>query len=92
MFFLTLLLALAMSLLVATMRDQWRQKAAAEAIERAGGHVYAERTWLGALLRDDSLVSVKNVGFSGTSVADATLVHLDGLKHLRGLVLQREGD
>ena len=40
------------------MQNQRKQKAAAEAIEKAGGKVKSEPTWLGKLLRDDSLVTV----------------------------------
>jgi hypothetical protein len=70
------------------MRDQRKQKAAAEAIKSAGGHVFSERTWLGRLLRDDSLVRVTNVGFSGDSVTDGGLAHLRGLSRLRALVIK----
>ena len=58
LFLLTLLVAIGMSWLTVTMQNQRKQKAAAEAIEKAGGTVGTEPTWLGKLLRDDSLVRV----------------------------------
>ena len=48
-----------------TIQNQRRQKAAAEAITNAGGTVKSEPTWLGRLLRDDSLVRVTDVNLSG---------------------------
>ena len=66
LFLLTLLVAIGMSWLAVTMRNQRKQKAAAEAIEKAGGTVKSEPTWLGKLLRDDSLVSVTAVVLSGS--------------------------
>ena len=48
-----------------TMQNQRKQKAAAEAIEKAGGTVQSEPTWLGKLLRDDSLVRVTCVTLYG---------------------------
>ena len=66
LFMLTLLVAIGMSWLTVTMQNQRKQKAAAEAIEKAGGRVKSEPTWLGKLLRDDSLVRVTYVSLSGT--------------------------
>ena len=43
--------AIACSWLAVTIRSQRRQGAAVEAIEKAGGHVQCETTWLGKLLR-----------------------------------------
>ena len=58
MFLLTLLVAVVMSWLTVTIQDQRKQKAAADAIEQLGGKVGTEPTWLGKLLRDESLVRV----------------------------------
>ena len=46
-----------------------------------------EPTWLGKLLRDDSLVKVTDVQLSGESATDAALVHLQELTQLQGLLL-----
>ncbi len=69
------------------MQNQRKQKAAAEAIEKAGGTFGSERTWLGRLLRDDSLVRVARVDFNGESATDAVLVDLQGLRQLQFLYL-----
>jgi hypothetical protein len=87
LFLLTLLVALGMSWLTVTMRSQRQQKAAAEAIEKAGGTVNYETTWLGKLLRDDSLVKVTAVGLPRGSATDPALVHLQGLSQLQLLEL-----
>ena len=87
LFLLTLLVAIGMSYVAVTMQNQRKQKAAAEAIEKAGGTVWYEPTWLGKLLRDDSLVKVTVVEFSGESTTDAVLVHLQGLSQLKTLDL-----
>jgi hypothetical protein len=68
-----------------TVRDERRQKTAAEAIEHAGGRAFSRPTWLGRLLRDPSLVSVYTVDLSGGSVTDATLAHLQALSQLTAL-------
>lgn len=87
LFLLTLLVATGMSWLTVTIQNQWKQKAAAEAIVKAGGTVESETTWLGKLLRDDSLVSVTEVSFYhyGGTATDAVLVHLERLNHLQSL-------
>ena len=87
LFVLTLLVAIGMSWLTVTMRNQRKQKAAAEEIKTAGGTVGLSPTWLGKLLRDDSLVSVVYVNLSEESTTDAELVHLEGLSqlHVMGL-------
>ena len=87
LFLLTLVVAIGMSWLTVTMRNQRQQKAAAEAIEKAGGVVTAEPTWLGKTLRDDSLVSVTKVGLSGESISETVLVHLERLRQLQRLFL-----
>ena len=84
---LTLLVVIACSWLTVTIRNQRKQKAAAEAIEKAGGWVKSERTWLGKLLRDDSWMQVNAVGLDNTGITDAGLVHLQGLKQLQSLGL-----
>ena len=87
LFILTLLVAVGMSWLMTTIQGQRRQKAAADAIRKAGGWVKSEPTWLGRLLRDDSLVWVTSVWLSGKSTTDAGLVNLQGLSQLRWLDL-----
>ncbi len=89
LFILTLLVAIGMSWLTVTMRDQRRQKVAAEAIRKAGGWVRAETTWLGKLLGDDSLVKVTDVRFDAyrTTDVDTQLQNLRGLSELRELGL-----
>jgi hypothetical protein len=87
LFLLTLLVAIGKSWLTVTMRNQRKEKAAAEAIEKAGGAVKTEPTWLGEVLRDGSLVRVTDVSFSGEPITDAILVPLEGLTQLRVLEL-----
>jgi hypothetical protein len=88
LFVLTTLVAVACSWLTVTMQNERKQKAAAEAIEEAGGTVVSEPTWLAKLLRDDSLVSVTGVDLFGQSTTDTVLVHLQGLGELQWLSLQ----
>ena len=88
LFLLTLVVAIGMSWLTVTMQNQRREKAAAEAIEKAGGGVKCEPTWLGKLLRDESLVNVVEVQLIGTADTDARLIHLEGLSQLRVLNLK----
>ena len=85
LFLLTLLVAIGMSWLAVEMQDERKQKVAADAIVKAGGKVTSEQTWLGKLLRDDSLVRVTSV----ESTPDAGPVHLEGLDHLQTLWLQK---
>ena len=96
LFLLTLLVAIGMSWLTVTMQSQRKQKAAAEAIEAAGGTVEYEQTWVGKLLRDDSLVRVTVVkpryeDDPFTSPAelptDVVLEHLQELSQLQELHL-----
>jgi hypothetical protein len=87
LFILTFLAAIACSWLAVTMQNQRKQKAAAEAIEKMGGRVSYELTWLGRLLRDDSLVAVTCVLLDHTRVTDAALVHLQGLRQLQVLAI-----
>ena len=87
LFLLTLLVAIGMSWLTVTMRNQRKQKAAAEAIEKAGGaEKLWEPTWLGRLLRDDSLVRVTDVGVYARPTTDRILVHLRELTQLKVLL------
>ena len=65
-------------------RNQWR---AAKAITAAGGFAWAERTSLGRLLGDDSLVEVYNVVFRGKPITDGDLVPLRELRQLANLDL-----
>lgn len=87
LFLLTLLVAIGMSYVAVEMRNQRKEKAIAEEIKKAGGIVKVEPTWLGKLLRDDSLVSVTEVWLAGLSVTDDVLVHLQGLRQLEWLHL-----
>jgi len=88
LFILTLLVAIGMSYVTVTMRDCRKQKAAAEAIERTGGWVESEPTWLGRLLRDDSLLRVTKITrFSWERGTDDVWVHLQGLSQLQELSL-----
>jgi hypothetical protein len=88
LFILTTLVAIGMSWLTVTMQRQRREFAAAEAIKKMGGIALSgEPTWLGKLLRDDSLVSVTYVDLQEKTVTDAWLVHLHGLDRLRWLTL-----
>ena len=90
LFVLTLVVAVACSWLTVTMRDQRKQKAAAEAIEKAGGEVQLEPTWLGRILRDDSLVNATWVDLDGRyCIVDcqSALVHLEGLRQAKSLFL-----
>jgi hypothetical protein len=91
LFVLTTLVAIGMSCLTVTMQTmqgQRRQHEAAAAIEKIGGQVTSEPTWLGKLLRDDSLVRVTSVALLPHSVTDAGLVHLQGLSQLHKLELE----
>jgi hypothetical protein len=85
---LAILVATGMSWLAVTMRSQRSEQAAAEAIQKAGGRALFESTWLGQLLRDDSLVNVKYVGIPAGVAPDPVLARLKGLNHLRGLVIE----
>jgi hypothetical protein len=64
LFVLTLLVAIGMSWLATTMREQRREYAAAKAVEKMWGWAWYKPTWLGRLLRDESLVTVTAVGIS----------------------------
>ncbi|MFZ1933349.1 MAG: hypothetical protein WAU84_06360, partial [Thermoguttaceae bacterium] len=81
LFVLTLLVAIGMSWLAVTIQNQRKQKAAAEAIRKTGGTVTCKPTWLGKLLRDDSLVIVTIVQ-RWPSANDARLADLEGLSQL----------
>lgn len=87
LFVLTLLVAIGMSYVAVEMQHQRKQKAAADAIVKAGGRVDAESTWLGRLLRDDSLVSVTDAGFVYplNNVTDTELAPIQDLHELYSL-------
>jgi hypothetical protein len=87
LFLLTLLVAIGMSYIAVTVQDQRRQHEAVKAIRKIGGWANSEPTWLGRLLRDDSLVNVAEARLSGTAVTDAELESLRGLSQLRRLDL-----
>jgi hypothetical protein len=82
---LTVGVAIACSWVAVEMRNERRQWAAAKAIKKLGGTVESEPTWLGKLLRDDSLVRVVEVHFMGAT--DSVLVHLQELSELQELDL-----
>jgi hypothetical protein len=87
LFVLTLLVAIGMSYVAVTIQEQRRHHDAAVAIEKAGAKVFSERTWLGELLRDDSLVGVRSVGFPEKSLRRAALLQLGRLTQLLYLSL-----
>ena len=87
LFLLTLVVAIGMSWLAVTMRNQRQQTRVARAIERAGGSVASERTWLGKLLGDDSLANVTHVYNCGKPISDADLANFQGLSQLQWLNL-----
>jgi hypothetical protein len=91
LFILTTLVAIACSWLAVEMQNERRQWAAAKAIEKIGGKVQSEPTWLGKLLRDDSLVWVTYVDLAGEETTNDVLVHLQGLKRLQDLWLDHSG-
>jgi internalin A len=78
-----------MSWLTVTIQNQRKQKAAAEAIWKLGGLAAVEPTGLGRLLSDNSLVRVTWVCLSGMSITENVLVHLQGLRHLERLYLDK---
>ncbi len=78
--------AIACSWLAVTIQNQRKQKAAAEAIETAGGWAGYEQTWLGELLRDNSLVAVSEVTLVGKP--ETLLENLQGLNQLQKLELR----
>jgi hypothetical protein len=88
LFVLTTLVAVGMSWLTVTMQNQRKQKAAAEAIEKAGGWPTYETTWLGKLLRDDSLVTVTRASL-GESTTDEWLANLQSMNDLQELMVQK---
>jgi Leucine-rich repeat (LRR) protein len=87
MFILMTLVAVACSWLTVTIRAQKRQYEAAADIKKAGGTVMSEQTWLGKVLRDDTLVNVTDVNFYGKAITDAELEQIKGLSQLRQLNL-----
>ncbi|MFZ1933984.1 MAG: hypothetical protein WCB27_15240 [Thermoguttaceae bacterium] len=83
----TVAVAIPFSWLAVEMKRAREQREAVAAIEKAGGTVFSEPTWLGKFLRDDSLVRVTGVGFFREQTTDAALVHLEGLSQLPNLWL-----
>ncbi|MEN6451133.1 MAG: hypothetical protein ABFC96_11635, partial [Thermoguttaceae bacterium] len=80
LFLLTFLLSLGMSYVAVTIQQQRHQYYAAKAIGKAGGAVAMEQTWLGKLLRDNSLVNVTAVYMriiDASEIDEATVQHLD---------------
>ncbi len=65
-------------------RDQWK---AAEAIKAKGRFAWGDPTFLGKLLRDDSLVEIYNVDFLKKPTADDDLAPLRELLQVRNLDL-----
>ena len=64
---LVVAVAVAFSWVAVERQQERKQKAAADEIEKGGGRVESEPTWLGKVLRDDSLVSVTGVFLVGTA-------------------------
>jgi internalin A len=91
LFLLILMVAMGMSWLTVTIQNQRKQKAAVEEIKKAGGlgSVGYEITWLGKLLRDDSLADVTYLDLTGQSVTDDMFVHLEEFKQLQTLALAK---
>lgn len=87
LFILAALVAIVCSWLAVTIQNQRKQKALADAIEKLGGIVSSEPTWLGKLFRNNSLVRVTSVTLVGLSVCDDEFMHLQGLNHVLGLWL-----
>jgi hypothetical protein len=87
LFLLTLLVGIGMGWLTVTIQGQRRQDVVAQAIWKAGGIVKSEPTWLGKLLRDDSLVNVTAVALIGEPTTDDGLENLQGLSQLQDLWL-----
>jgi hypothetical protein len=79
--------AVVCSWLAVTIQSQRRQAEAARAIEKLGGYALSKPTWLGRLLRDDSLLTVTNVGLSDTKATDDELVRIEALGELKALWL-----
>jgi hypothetical protein len=84
---LVVAVAIPCSWLAVEMRNERRQGAATEAVEEMTGFVGAERTWLGLLLRDESLVNVTIVGLATAQISDTDLAHLQALTRLKVLSL-----
>jgi internalin A len=82
---LPVFVAISMGYVCIRIQDGKRQRAAADAIERAGGIAVYEATWLGRLLRDDSVVSVTSVRFCDGSGSDAVLEYVKRLGDLQKL-------
>ena len=97
---LVVAVAVVCSWLAVEMRSERRQWAAAQTLEAEGpadpvekmlrrpfGTVRYQQTWLGRLLRDESLVMVTSVDLTGKSTTDETLAHLHGLRQLEWLTI-----
>jgi Leucine-rich repeat (LRR) protein len=82
------LCAIACSWLAVTIQAQRKQHKAAEAIKGLGGTVQCEPTWLGKVLKDDSLVYVTEVDLSNQTHTDDKLMQLQALSRLRTLRLR----
>ena len=84
---LVVIVAIPCSWLTVEMKQERNQKVAAEEIEKLGGKVKSEVTWLGRLLRDNSLVSVTQANLFGTRITDTELLHFQNLRQLQILEL-----
>ncbi|MCE5267624.1 MAG: hypothetical protein LLG00_07045 [Planctomycetaceae bacterium] len=83
--------AIGVSWLAVSIHYQRKEKAAARAIEAIGGKVLSERTFLGWLLQDDSLVRVISVAVPVRLTSDDQLLWLNDLSHLQILSLGDTG-
>jgi hypothetical protein len=89
MMLFTLLWALACSWLANTIKNQQRQYDAAKALKKAGWSVSYNQTWLGKILRRESLVNVTSARcFSQDKITDADLVRLQDLRELESLEIK----
>ena len=82
---LVVVVAILCSWIAIEMRQERKQRAVAEEIGKLGGKTETEVTWLGRLLRDDSLVSVTQANLFCTAINDTELLHFQELRQLRVL-------
>ena len=74
-----------MSCVAVRLQRAREQKAIVEAIEKAGGRVWYEPTWLSKTLRDESFIDVTTVSSSTAEDSDAVMAQLNGLSQIKEL-------
>jgi internalin A len=89
LFLLVFLASIGMSWIAVDMQRSRRQWAAKARIEKLGGEVYYEPTWLGRLLHDESLVDATRVALIGQRFTDSDAACLRDMHHVRQLVFTR---